>query len=401
VAGGLLLAAAVHARAATLVIDDADPAGQGLNDLTPVAPVGGNTATTLGGQRLAVFNQAAALWGAHLPGTVPIHVSAQMAPLPCTNTGSVLASTGAGSVFRDFPSAPVPATWYPKAMADAIAGTDLAPGTPDIETTFNSAQGNPGCETGTTFYLGLDGHPGSKQIDMLTVLLHELAHGLGFQTFVDFSTGAKLNGLDDAYLLNIRQLGATPSALTAMTDQQRVAAAISDPDLYWTSPTVDGADSTFSDGLISGHVRLYGPATLSPGSSVSHYSNALTPNQLMEPFYTGPTRDLALTEDLLRDVGWSLAAPPPNVPALPPLGPALLALALGSLGLLRARRRADSLSSLGSRRASRPTVVPAGQPVGTHRSRESFPASTAELADRSCPETPMLFQITPPPDDRS
>jgi hypothetical protein len=71
---------------------------------------------------------------------------------------------------------------------------------------------------------------------------------------------------------------------------------------------------------------------------VSHYSTALAPDQLMEPFYAGPTRDLTLTADLLHDLGWSLTAAP-KVPALP-TGPRLLlvvALCAGA-ALIRPRR---------------------------------------------------------------
>ncbi len=232
----------------------------------------------------------------------------------------------------------MPATWYPQALANALAATDLAPTTPDIDTQFNSALGSSGCLTGSTFYLGLDGHPGSGQVDMLTIALHEFAHGLGFLSFVDFSTGAELLGFDDAFLLNARQLGAAVPDLSAMTNQERVAGALSDPDLYWSGASVEAAASTLSAGLISGHVRLYAPSVLSPGSSVSHYSTALTPNQLMEPFYAGPTRDLTLTADLLHDLGWSLAAAP-KVPALPAGPRVLLVLALAAAAaLIRPRR---------------------------------------------------------------
>jgi hypothetical protein len=291
-----------------------------------------------------VFAQAAALWGAQLSSVVPIHVSAQMVPLSCTASSAVLASTGAATVHRDFPSAPLPATWYPQALANALAGTDLAPTAPDIDTEFNSDLGSSGCLTGSTFYLGLDGQPGTGQIDMLTIALHEFAHGLGFQSYADFSTGQELSDLDDVFLANMRELGASVPELSSMTDQQRAAAALSDPDLYWSGPSVQAAASTLSAGLISGHVRLYAPATLAPGSSVSHYSTALTPNQLMEPFYTGPTRDLTLTVDLLRDLGWSLVvAPKNNVPALPAGPRALLVLALAAgASLIRTRRTSDA-----------------------------------------------------------
>lgn len=49
---------------------------------------------------------------------------------------------------------------------------------------------------------------------------------------------------------------------------------------------------------------MYAPDPVEPGSSVSHYDTAVTPNALMEPFITGPTSDLDLTVPLLTDLGW-------------------------------------------------------------------------------------------------
>ena len=51
-------------RAATIQIVNLDGALEGFNDNTAVAPIGGNPGTTRGAQRLNVFNQAAAVWGA-------------------------------------------------------------------------------------------------------------------------------------------------------------------------------------------------------------------------------------------------------------------------------------------------------------------------------------------------
>src|ERR1017187_10834058 len=90
----LLLLASLAARppfAANIVIVNSDPAGTGLNDTTSVVPVGGNAGTTLGQQRLIVFQQAAAFWGGLLASTVTIRVSASFAPLDCTATTGVLA----------------------------------------------------------------------------------------------------------------------------------------------------------------------------------------------------------------------------------------------------------------------------------------------------------------------
>jgi hypothetical protein len=352
-----VLGTATARASATIVIDDSDPAGQGLNDPTSFVPVGGNPATTLGAARLGVFQQAASLWGATLTSHVPIHVDTQFVTLTCSVTSSVLASTGANTVHRNFVRAPIADTWYPQALANSLAGADLDPMTADISTAFNSALGGAGCMPGTTWYLGFDGHPGAGQIDMLTVVLHELSHGLGFQTYEDLSTGAELLGFADVFTLGIRQLNATPPALSEMSDAQRAAADVSDPNLYWAGANVDAAASSFSAGLAGGHVRLYAPSAIQEGSSVSHYSIALTPNELMEPVYTGPNHDLTLTADLLRDLGWSSIASAPAVPALPGTTRWLLGLVLVGSAARRLRsataRPRSGLSRAGDRAHAR------------------------------------------------
>jgi hypothetical protein len=333
-AGASSLATASPAGAASFVVDNADPPGQGLNDPAAVTPMGGNAATTLGAARLAVFQQAATIWGGRLSSSVPIRVQVQMTALSCDASSAELAATGAATIHRDFPAAPVASTWYPQALANSLTGADLDPTTDDIETEFNSAIGGASCLAGSSWYLGFDGQPARGQIDMLTVVLHELAHGLGFQTFDDLANGEKLLGLDDAFLLGMQQLGANPSSAAAMTDAERVTASESDPDLFWSGANVTAGGTALSAGLIDGHVRLFAPATQQPGSSVSHYSTALFPNELMEPDYTGPDHDVTMTLALLRDVGWRASA---AVPALPSF--ARVALAVALLGIAVARRR--------------------------------------------------------------
>jgi hypothetical protein len=342
VAGATLAAVCLSASparaAATVLVDDADPAGQGLNDTTSFVPIGGNTATTVGAARLAVFQQAAALWGAQLSSAVFIRVHAQFAPLPCTSTSAVLASTGATTIHRNFPNAPLLNTWYPQALANALAGSDLDPTSDDISTTFNSGLGGASCLANTTWYLGFDSHPGSGQIDMLTTLLHELAHGLGFQSYEDLTTGTELDGFPDVFLRGARELNVSPTALADMSDAQRAVANVSDPNLYWSGANVQDVAATFTAGLIGGHVRLYAPATIQGGSSVSHFSTALTPNELMEPAYTGPNHNLAVTMDLLRDLGWPTIVVAAAVPVLPGGWPWVLAVALAGAAARRLRR---------------------------------------------------------------
>jgi PA domain len=177
--------------AAKITVVNADGPGEGFNDPTPVAPIGGNPGTTRGQQRLIAFQYAADLWGATLDSSVEIIVRANfdsLGPnvLGSASTVSVVANfPGVGA----FPGAAFAQTWYPSALADKRAGTDLLPGLPDIVANFNSD---------FNFYLGLDNNHGALN-DLVVVVLHELAHGLGFFSLVDPSTGQNLRGKTDIF----------------------------------------------------------------------------------------------------------------------------------------------------------------------------------------------------------
>src|SRR5256885_13029941 len=80
--------------AATIVIQNGDAAGVGFNDTTPVAPVGFNTGTTLGQQRLNAFQFAANIWGATLNSSAPITIRADWQALSCSTNSAVLGSAG-------------------------------------------------------------------------------------------------------------------------------------------------------------------------------------------------------------------------------------------------------------------------------------------------------------------
>jgi len=118
-------------------------------------------------------------------------------------------------------------------------------------------------------------------------------------------------GLNDNFLLNLENHGAAPDLYPAMTDAQRLTASTADPNLHWLGANVlaEAATIPLTAGFPGGHVRMHGPNPARPGSSVSHFSTDLTPDDLMEPRDTGPKRDLCLTLALLQDVGWQVSKP--------------------------------------------------------------------------------------------
>ena len=301
-------APAAHA-AATFVIVNGDGAGEGFNDPTAAAPVGGNAGTTVGQQRLNAFQHAANIWGARLTSSVAIRVFGQWNALSCNAGGGTLGSAGFTNAFRDFSGAPVAGTWYAVALANALSGSDLDPGSNDISATFNSNWGTAGCAAASGWYYGLDGNAPSNRIDFVTVLLHELGHGLGFASLVDLGTGAKALGFNDTYMRLLENHGATPADYPSMTNGQRVAASISTGNLHWTGANVRAASGVLSAGKVGDHVRMFAPNPQQGGSSVSHFDTALTPDQLMEPSYTVPNHNPVLEIPLFQDIGWTASSP--------------------------------------------------------------------------------------------
>lgn len=242
-ASALLFASQVALGAATIIIQNGNAAGVGFNDPTPVAPVGGNTGTTLGQQRLNAFQFAANIWGATIDSVPPIVVLATFEPLTCTPTGAVLGSAGPLAIYRDFTGATVPNTWYHVALANKLFGADLDDAVgdpfPEIGARFNVNLGAPTCLAGSPFYLGLDNAHGSA-IDLVTVLLHEFAHGLGFSTVTSGTSGNFVLGFPSIYDFftfdNTQGL-----TWTAMTPAQRVASAVNARRVVWIGANVTAA----------------------------------------------------------------------------------------------------------------------------------------------------------------
>lgn len=229
----------------SIVIVNSDGAGEGFNDPTSAAPVGGNPGTTIGEQRLIAFQFAADLWAALLDSPVPIRVESRFDPLTCNQERAVLGSAGPISVFSGFSGAPVSNTWFVSALANRLAGEDLDERSAEIRATFNSSlDGNPDCAGGSRWYYGLDNNPPANQTDLVVVVLHELGHGLGFLTTTDKETGEFLNGRPDIYarFLFDNTLGAT---WPQMTDAQRAASAKNDGNLVWIGDNAVAAAPSF------------------------------------------------------------------------------------------------------------------------------------------------------------
>lgn len=246
VAAGLFTAVSTQAAEIKIVNQDVGT-GKGLDDPTPATPVGGNPGTTVGKQALNVYQFAADIWGAVLQSDVTISNGATFEPLSCDATSGVLGSSGTTYIFyfddtSTLPAGAVRNTWYHSALFDALTHEDGAPGEDDIQSQFNGALGSTGCLEGSKWYFGLDGKTPAGSINFLNVVLHEMAHGLGFSGFNSLTTGSPYVGDDgvarpdiySTFVYNDTQ----QKKWYDLTAAQRVTAALDDGKLVFTGPTV-------------------------------------------------------------------------------------------------------------------------------------------------------------------
>jgi hypothetical protein len=169
----------------------------------------------------------------------------------------------------DFPGNFWPHTWYKVALANKLAGEDLAPGGPDpgfleppfaddIIAFFNPNLGQTGCLNGSFWYLGLDDNEPAGQVDLLAVVTHEIGHGLGFANIVDEdgdvashqNAGEGLLGFTDMFSVFTHD-NTTGKQWNQMTDGERAASAINTNNVVWNGPTVTAESPNVLGNLIN------------------------------------------------------------------------------------------------------------------------------------------------------
>ncbi|MFL0299056.1 T9SS type A sorting domain-containing protein [Aquirufa novilacunae] len=200
----------------------------------------------------AVFEKAAATWSTVFSSDVPIHVNVKWASL----SANVLGSAGASVNVRNFVGANRLNTFYPIALAEKMAHKNLNGTNPDIVATFNSDF--------TAWYIGTDGVPTINQIDLYSVVLHEMGHGLGFigQVSVDNGeAGYSYPGIFDQAMVN--------AANVALMDTN----SFKNPSAALYTQVTSGKINLSTPSVLRNNGsagKLYTPSTYSEGSSIYH-----------------------------------------------------------------------------------------------------------------------------------
>ena len=271
----------------------------GFDDPTVITSDISGGSTTLGEERQASLEAAAAPWAAFLDVSQPVVISATMVNLGGNQTGAPLGAAGPNFMWRDFSGAPVGGTWFVDAQANQLAGSNNDPAV-DIVAEFNSAVDNTGATDplgAVTWYYGTDGVVPPGHIDFFSTALHELGHGLGFTSGIA-QTGGLSGGFPVIYDRQLAEPNTSPAAIASMNDTQRAAAIVSG-NLQWVGAEVVAA--------MGGNVPMYAPSPYEEGSSVSHWDTSVSPNELMEPFASDPFLDIGLEKKAFADMLWPIA----------------------------------------------------------------------------------------------
>ncbi len=244
---------------------------------------------------------AAGIWENIIASSVPITIDAGWVD----NLGAgILGHSGSLSSWRDFSGAPVAGTFYSVCLGNALHGSDLDASDPDIYMGFSSS---------FSWYTGTDGNPSPSEYDFVTVVLHEICHGLGFAGSLYVETG--VGKWWHVNYPNIYDTFAEDNSGTSLIDtgtypKNSVALknALTSDNIFF-----DGVNANAANG--GNRPELYAPAIWNGGSSYSHLGEIFngTPNALMtysigwgeSEHSPGP-----VTEGLLQDIGWVVGGSP-------------------------------------------------------------------------------------------
>lgn len=299
-----IVASNAQAKTSITIVNNNAGTATGFNDATPATPVGGNTGTTLGEQRLIALQYAADLIGKTIHSSVDIAILAKFDTLTGSATSAQLAEAGPIGFLENFSGVPLADTIYPIALANKLANQDFSGSTPEVTATFSSSLDGSLVLGDRTWYYGLDANPPHGDIDFVTVALHELLHGFGFLPIFDPTSGSEYNGLDDIYTTFLQLSGST-LPLSDMSDSQRVTATKTTDNLFWSGNNgLAAVDQLVVGGNIDKGIEIYAPDPIFYGSSTAHFSDRVFPDELMEPAYTEASHSIGLATAVLADMGW-------------------------------------------------------------------------------------------------
>jgi hypothetical protein len=252
------------------------------------------------------FGYAVQIWESILNGPQTIEVDACWRNDMASTT---LGSAGPRDYYRDFSGAPRSGTWYAVPLANQLSNSDLNGGNAEISANFNSS---------FNWYLGTDGQPSSTEYDFVSVVLHEIGHGLGFSGSMVVDNGTGNNecngtagvgcwGAGTAYPFiydRFTENGAGTALLAFPNNSTSLGSQLTSNDVFF-----DGSNANASNG--GDPAELYAPSTWNFGSSYSHLGEVFNgTNSALMTFSLGFAEAVhhpgPVALGILDDTGWNL-----------------------------------------------------------------------------------------------
>lgn len=278
------------------------PMGQRGNVQFLVQPTADIQVTFEGFTREAkdAFQRAVDIWAKVLSTEVPVKIEAKWVSFEDENT---LGAAGAASwSLYSFQGTNF---WVPASLRDQFRGSALRPTEPHIRMEFSKDH---------DWYYGVDGWPDETKHDFISVVLHEIGHGLGFISSFSVDESGNLevgweatDGNTYATLYDTKILDSDFNPVIASSDltSDHVLSALTNHRLFWSGRV--------SYRVNGGPVMLWAPSEYSSGSSVSHMDEHAypvnSPDTLMTPWtsMSQATHTIGpVTRGLLSDLGWTI-----------------------------------------------------------------------------------------------
>lgn len=260
---------------------------------------------------IQAFNYATQIWSTVLNGGIPVVIHACLYD---ELKDDPLGYARPEAWYANFPGASQQDTYYPAAQANQLANSDLnGASKPEIKATFNAEY---------SWYFGIDGKVPEGQYDFVSVVLHEIGHGLGFSGSANYDDGITVmidgqpvdecNGTKDVGCLNN-----PPRIYDRFVEDglTKLVGGFANPSLALGSAFTGGTLDFNGPGANGGTQYspiLYAPSKWEEGSSYSHldedaYENSL--DALMTPnlgFREAIHHPGTVTLGIMSDLGWSV-----------------------------------------------------------------------------------------------
>jgi len=242
-------------------------------------------------EQTAATEYALALWGEQLVGTVPVDINVLSVPME----PDVLGRAWQQQHFLNTTTN----TYYHSPLWNQLVGYD-ATTLRDIRLEMNP---------NFSYHYQTNATPPNNKVDWVTVMLHEVCHGLGFSPIIREDGRYVYMAEAGGYATNHpgiydRQLfqGTTENIRLTDLNQSGRAALITSDNLYAGVP---GSNLLVANNGM--RVKIYAPTTYQGGSSVSHWDNSATfPTFMKYAIYRGTATHTFNTRKIgiLLDLGW-------------------------------------------------------------------------------------------------